>query len=64
MRLGRPVAVGRHGAWLVSRRLEDRPGVSLAYLQAALDAGVRVARVMLPPGTPAEMGVDLFARPP
>ncbi|MBM7520318.1 phosphotransferase [Nocardioides nitrophenolicus] len=42
------VAVGRHGAWLVSRRLEDRPGVSLAYLQAALDVAQRIQHAPRP----------------
>ncbi|WP_436699581.1 phosphotransferase [Nocardioides sp. BYT-33-1] len=46
------VAAGRHGAWLVSRRLEDRPGVSRGYLEAALEVAQRIQRAPRPPLAP------------
>jgi hypothetical protein len=42
------VAVGRHGTWLVSKWLDDRPGVSLSYLAAALEVAERIQRATRP----------------
>lgn len=46
------VAVGRDGNWLVSRRLEDRAGLTSDYLAAALEAAQRIHRATAPEWAP------------
>lgn len=54
------VAVGPDDAWIVSRRLVDRPGESLPYLEAALEASFRIQRA---PAPEMQLSSDAWSAP-